>query len=104
MRSSLHPSTLNAITCKPFRRTLLPPLLHNFRALAPANLLDGMTYRQFCAQSRKSFTALLLAHVSAVSPLLRYSYKKMGGTPSLPLSGHQVTQASACVGLSGSSA
>ncbi len=58
---------------------LLQPMLHNFSALALATHLDGMTYRQNPQISRKLFIALLLPHVVAVSPLLHYSYKKMGG-------------------------
>jgi hypothetical protein len=63
---------------------LLQPTLHNFSALASVNHLDGVTYSPNRQKSRKSFVALLLPHVLALSPLLRYSYKKMGGTPSLP--------------------
>src|ERR1700692_4027600 len=62
---------------------LLQPTLHNFGAPAPINHLDGITYRQNGRKSRKSNAALLLPHLFAVSPLLHYSYKKMGGTPSL---------------------
>jgi hypothetical protein len=35
----------------------------------------------FSQNTAKSFVALLLPHVFPVSPLLHYSYKKMGGTP-----------------------
>jgi hypothetical protein len=38
----------------------------------------------FARETRKSNAALLLTLFVPVSPLLRYSYKKMGGTP-LPL-------------------
>jgi hypothetical protein len=60
---------------------LLQRSLHNFSALAPVTPFDGITYRQNSPKTRKSFIALLLPHVFAVSPLLRYSYKKMGGSP-----------------------
>jgi hypothetical protein len=60
---------------------LLQPTLHNFGALASINHLDGITYRRNCQKTRKSFVALLLPHLFPVSPLLRYSYKKMGGDP-----------------------
>src|ERR1700689_2833643 len=55
--------------------------LHNFRAPKSLNHLNGVTYGRYSEKSRKSNAALLLPHVFAVSPLLRYSYKKMGGTP-----------------------
>ena len=51
----------------------------------------------FAQNTRKSNAALLLPHVFAVSPLLRHSYKKIGGGGSLPQYQHQVTQALACV-------
>jgi large subunit ribosomal protein L21 len=57
---------------------LLQRSLHNFSALTPVTPFDGITYRQNRQKTRKSFIALLLPHVFAVSPLLRYSYKKMG--------------------------
>src|SRR5580658_9007307 len=38
----------------------------------------------FPQKSRKSNAALLLPHLFPVSPLLRYSYKKMGGAPLTP--------------------
>jgi hypothetical protein len=57
---------------------LLRRSLHNFSALAPVNHSDGITCGEFQPKSRKSNAALLLPHVFAVSPLLRYSYKKMG--------------------------
>jgi hypothetical protein len=60
---------------------LLQPMLHNFGALAPINHLDGMTYQLNPEESRKSNVALLLPLFVLVSPLLRYSYKKMGGAP-----------------------
>ncbi len=41
----------------------------------------------FAQKTRKSNAALLLPHVLSVSPLLRYSYKKMGGTPLVPIFG-----------------
>jgi hypothetical protein len=67
---------------------LLQPTLHNFNALAPVNLLDRITYGPNSEKSRKSNAALLLPHLFPVSPLLRYSYKKMGGTPLLPVFRH----------------
>ena len=57
---------------------LLQPMLHNFSAVAAVNHLNGRAYRQMRRKTRKSNAALLLPHVFAVSPLLRYSYKKMG--------------------------
>jgi hypothetical protein len=57
---------------------LLQPTLHNFNALAPVNLLDRITYGPNSEKSRKSNAALLLPHLFPVSPLLHYSYKKMG--------------------------
>ena len=60
---------------------LLRRSLHNFSALALVNQVNGGAYRQIQQKTRKSNAALLLPHVSPVSPLLRYSYKKMGGTP-----------------------
>jgi len=64
-----------------FVALLLQPTLRNFGALAPVNHLGGITYRSNYEKSRKSFIALLLPHLFPVSPLLRYSYKKMGGVP-----------------------
>jgi hypothetical protein len=56
--------------------------LPSFLGSISASPLDRMTYEfpnwEF---SRKSFAALLLPHLLAVSPLLHYSYKKMGGAP-----------------------
>jgi hypothetical protein len=60
---------------------LLQPVLHNFCALAPVNHLHRITYRRNCQKSPKSNAALLLPLFVPVSPLLRYSYKKMGGYP-----------------------
>jgi hypothetical protein len=75
MYSSL---ALRSKSRKSFVALLLQPTLHNFGALASVNHLDGITYRRNGQKSRKSNAALLLPHVFAVSPLLRYSYKKMG--------------------------
>jgi hypothetical protein len=66
-------------SAKSFVALLLQRSLHNSGALDPATHLDRITYSQNRAKTRKSFVALLLPHVFAVSPLLRYSYKKMGG-------------------------
>ncbi len=63
----------------PFRPILLRRPLHSFRAVAPVTLLGGVTYLQNRPKTCKSFTALLLPHLFPVSPLLHYSYKKMGG-------------------------
>ena len=68
-----------------FRRTLLRPALHNFSALKPANLSNGITYGPKCPKTRKSFRRLLLPLFVPVSPLGAHSYKKIGGGP-LPLS------------------
>ncbi len=62
-----------------FRRTLLQRLLHNFSAIAPVNLLDGITYRPNSRKTCKSFRRLLLPLFVPVSPLGAHSYKKMGG-------------------------
>jgi hypothetical protein len=62
-----------------FVALLLPPMLHNFSALKSVNPLDGITYGPNSEKSRKSNAALLLPHLFLVSPLLRYSCKKMGG-------------------------
>jgi hypothetical protein len=62
----------------PFVALLLQPTLHNFGALAPITPLDRITYRPNLQKNRKSFIALLLPHLFPVSPLLHYSYKKMG--------------------------
>jgi hypothetical protein len=66
---------------KSFVALLLQPTVHNFGALAPINRLDGITHRRNSQKTRKSFIALLLPLFVPVSPLLRYSYKKMGGVP-----------------------
>jgi hypothetical protein len=60
---------------------LLRRSLHNFGALTLASHLDGMTCRRNCQKTRKSNAALLLPLFVPVSPLLHYSYKKMGGAP-----------------------
>ena len=75
---------------------LLRSVLHKFSAAAPATSLDGTAYRRIRPKARKSNAALLLPAVSPVTPLLRYSYKKMGVPPSRP-STVCVTQASARV-------
>src|SRR5580658_7224780 len=66
-------------THNPFIALLLQPVLHNFGALAPVDRSYRITYRPDCQKTRKSNAALLLPHLFPVSPLLRYSYKKMGG-------------------------
>src|SRR5580658_1404083 len=66
-------------TRKSFVALLLQPMLHNFSALAPVNHLDGITYQPNCRETRESNAALLLPHLFPVSPLLHYSYKKIGG-------------------------
>ncbi len=58
---------------------LLRLTMHNSSAVASINPLDRITYQTNQEKTRKSFVALLLPHLFAVSPLLRYSYKKMGG-------------------------
>ncbi len=72
----------------PFVALLLRGALHNFSAAAPVTPLNGIAYRRIRQNTRKSNAALLLPHLVAVSPLLRYSYKKMGGggypTPGKP--------------------
>ena len=83
MNFSPHPRSKSTNS---FVALLLQPTLHYFVALAPINHLDGITYRRNCQKTRKSNAALLLPHVFAVSPLLHYSYKKMGGGPSRPSS------------------
>jgi hypothetical protein len=62
-----------------FIALLLPAKLHNSGALASVNHLDGTTYRPDRQKTRKSNAALLLPLFVPVSPLLRYSYEKMGG-------------------------
>jgi hypothetical protein len=71
--------TIPAEFHKSFIALLLQTPLHNFIAAAPITQLDRMAYRQECPKSRKSNAALLLPAIFPVSPLLRYSYKKMGG-------------------------
>src|SRR5271169_227882 len=62
-----------------FIALLLRTQLHKVGALAPVNCLDGITYRRIPSKTRKSFIALLLPLLFPISPLLHYSYKKMGG-------------------------
>jgi hypothetical protein len=62
-----------------FVALLLQPTLHNFCAPAPINHLVRITYAPNCKKSRKSNVALLLPLFVPVSPMLRYSYKKIGG-------------------------
>ncbi len=81
MNSSPHSPTRNAIPRNSFRRTLLQPVLHNISAIAPITLSDPAAYERIRPKSRKSNPALLLPLFVPVSPLLRYSYKKIGGTP-----------------------
>jgi hypothetical protein len=50
-----------------------------FRSAASTTSINSCTYRPKFQNARKSFVALLLPHLFPVSPLLRYSYKKMGG-------------------------
>jgi hypothetical protein len=71
-------------SCKSFRPTLLRRTLHRFSAVASVNHLAGITYPQIRENSRKSNAAILLPHFLPVSPLLHYSYKKMGGAPLSP--------------------
>jgi hypothetical protein len=78
MYSSPH---LRSKTRNSFVALLLQPTLHNFSAVAPLNRLDGITYRRNGQKTHKSNAALLLPLFVPVSPLLRYSYKKMGGVP-----------------------
>ncbi len=66
-------------SCNPNVALLLQPTLRNFGALAPVNHLDRNSYPQSRQKSPKSFAALLLPHLFPVTPLLHYSYKKMGG-------------------------
>ena len=98
MDSPLDLATSRRKTRKSNVALLLQPTLHNFGAPAPINPLDRITYRPNRQKSRKravrvlsgakdlsyalsrNFNAtLLLPHVFAVSPLLRYSYEKMRG-------------------------
>jgi hypothetical protein len=106
MASSLCIPLSRSQSRKPFRRTLLQRMLHNFSALAPAYHLDGITYQpnwrkrdfcvpRICAGTCKSFVALLLPALFPVSPLLHYSYKKIGGTPPFPDEPGQLKAASA---------
>jgi hypothetical protein len=78
MNFSQHPRSK---TTKSNVALLLQPTLHNFGALATLNRLDGITCGEIRPKSRKSFIALLLPRLFPVSPLLHYSYKKMGGVP-----------------------
>jgi hypothetical protein len=43
--------------------------------------LDSTSYRSIRQNPPNSFVALLLPHLFPVTPLLHYSYKKMGGAP-----------------------
>ena len=64
-----------------FVALLLRRSLHNFSALAPVTHLDGITCSQNRTKTGKSFIALLLPHFVPVSPLLHYSYEKIGVLP-----------------------
>ncbi len=50
-----------------------------FIGRSSASPIDSCTYGPKLQNARKSFVALLLPHLFPVSPLLHYSYKKMGG-------------------------
>jgi hypothetical protein len=64
-----------------FVALLLRRALYRISAIKLINFLDGTAYERIHSKSRKSNAALLLPALFPVSPLLRYSYKKMGGTP-----------------------